>query len=436
MYYLYLLRHQIGLYFKTICFTLYPYKASTVWSKRQLRPHENIKVIYMIEKNNHKGFKRAILHLDLDAFFASVECLRNRQLREKPLLIGGTRQRGVVSSCSYEARRFGIRSGMSMKVALQRCPEAIVLRGDPEVYDRYSRLITEIIAEEVPLFEKASVDEFYADLSGMDTHIGCWQWSRGLRQKVRRESGLSISMGLAINKLVAKVSTNEAKPNGERLILPGGEKQFLAPLSVQKLPGVGPSTARKLQLMGVQSVATLGAIPPQLLRRAFGKQGQELWEKANGIDERPVVPYVDRKSISCEETFQIDTINLDKMRGIIARMVGTLAFELRSKEQLTACVTLKLRYADFNTYTRQRRIAHTANESELLVCSLQLFEELYTRRQLVRLVGVRFSKLARGYAQIDLFRDTQKEQQLQVAMDRMRRRFGKQAIQRGISWFS
>lgn len=386
----------------------------------------------MLIKNDGKGFDRAILHLDLDAFFASVESLRNSRLRDKPLLIGGTRERGVVSSCSYEARRFGVRSGMPMKLALQRCPEAIVLRGDMEAYDRYSQLITQIIAEEVPLFEKASIDEFYADLSGLDTHIGCWRWSRGLRQKVRAESGLSISMGLAINKLVAKVSTNEAKPNGESLIQPGREKYFLAPLAVQKLPGVGPSTARRLQLMGVQSVETLGAIPPRLLRRAFGKQGQELWEKANGIDDRPVVPYVERQSISTEETFQIDTINLYTMKGLIARMVGELAFELRNKKQLTACVTIKLRYADFNTYTRQRRIAYTANESELLSCSLQLFEDLYTRRQLVRLLGVRFSKLVAGYTQIDLFKDTGKEQHLQEAMDRVRRRFGKQSIQRGI----
>lgn len=387
----------------------------------------------MRRENKSKGFERAILHLDLDAFFASVECLRNSRLRDKPLLIGGTRQRGVVSSCSYEARRFGIRSGMPMKLALQRCPEAVVLRGDPEVYDRYSRLITQIVAEEVPLFEKASIDEFYADLSGLDTHIGCWRWSRELRQKVKASSGLSISMGLAVNKLVAKVSTNEAKPNGERLIQPGNEKHFLGPLAVGKLPGVGPSTTRKLHLMGVQSVETLGSIPPRLLRRAFGKQGQALWEKANGIDDRPVIPYLARKSISTEQTFQIDTINIHKMKGIIARMVGELAFDLRNKKQLTACVSLKLRYADFNTYTKQRRITHTANESELLACSLQLFEELYTRRQLVRLVGLRFSKLVAGYTQVDLFRDTRQEQDLQEAMDRVRRRFGKQSIQRGIS---
>jgi DNA polymerase-4 len=255
-------------------------------------------------------FDRAILHLDLDAFFASVECLQNSALEGKPVIIGGTSGRGVVSSCSYEARRFGVRSAMPMKVALQRCPDAIVLRGDIETYSKYSSMVTEIIDEEAPLFEKASIDEFYLDMSGMDQYVGCWKWSKELRQKIIRETGLPISVGLAVNKLVSKVGTNEAKPNGMQLVEAGVEKQFIAPLSIRKLPSVGRATYQKLSFMGVRKIRTLSEIPPKLLQREFGKHGLSLWKKANAIDHSPVVSYHERKSISTERTFQIDTIDI------------------------------------------------------------------------------------------------------------------------------
>jgi DNA polymerase-4 len=375
-------------------------------------------------------FQRAVLHLDLDAFFASVEQLKNSQLKGKPVIIGGTSGRGVVASCSYEARRFGVRSAMPMAVALRCCPDAIVLRGDMEEYSRQSATVTAIIEQESPLFEKASIDEFYVDLTGMDRHIGCWKWSGELRQKIMRETGLPISAALSVNKLVSKVGTGEAKPNGARLVENGTEKSFLAPLSTGKLPGLGRETYKKLSFMGVRTVQVLSQIPPKLLEREFGKPGISLWKKANALDDSPVVPYHDAKSLSTERTFQQDTTDVRWLKSRLADMVARLAFDLREQQKLTSCVTVKIRYTDFNTYTQQRKIPFTAHDRALLHHANELFDQLYQRRQLVRLVGVRFSHLVHGNYQINLFEDTAEEAALLQQMDRIRRRFGQGAVMR------
>lgn len=373
-------------------------------------------------------FNRAILHLDLDAFFASVECLKNSQLKGKPLIIGGIGGRGVVTSCSYEARRFGIRAAMPMKMARRLCPDATVLRGDMDSYLKQSALITDIIAEQAPAFEKASIDEFYLDLTGMDKYFGCWKWSKELRELILKESGLPLSIGLSINKLVSKVGAGEAKPNGAQLVETGSEKNFLAPLPTQKLPGLGKKTCQKLSLMGVRKVQTLAQIPPPLLERAFGKAGISMWKKANGIDNRPIEPYHEKQSLSSEWTFQEDTIDVALLKRRLAAQVAHLAFDLRQRQQLTACITVKIRYTDYNTYTRQKRIAYTASDKTLTAYAHQLFDKLFERRQLIRLVGVKFSQLVHGNYQVELFEDTPKEIQLLQAMDKIRKRFGKKAI--------
>ena len=375
-------------------------------------------------------FERAILHLDLDAFFVSVECLRNNSLQGIPLIIGGRSQRSVVASCSYEARRYGVHSAMPLQMALRLCPDAVVVHGDMDVYSRYSKLVTEIIASEAPVYEKASIDEFYLDLSGMDKYLGCWKWSEELRRKIIRESGLPISFGLSVNKLVSKVGTGEAKPNGAKMIAQGSEKHFLAPLSVKKLPAVGDATYKKLSFMGVRTVDTLSKIPPALLQREFGKLGLSLWNKANAIDESPVTPYSERKSLSTERTFQIDTTDVDWLKDGLAAMVTKLAYELRRSGKLTSCVTVKLRYADFNTFSRQQIIPYTANDLELIRCARSLFDRLYERRQLVRLVGVKFSHLVEGSPQLDLFQDTLSDNRLLQVMDQVRNRFGHTALTR------
>ncbi len=373
-------------------------------------------------------FNRAILHLDLDAFFASVECLQNSTLRGRPLIVGGGHQRGVVMSCSYEARRFGVRSAMPMRVAKRLCPDAVVLRGDMEAYSRYSRLVTEVIADQSPGFEKASIDEFYIDLSGMDRYVGCWHWSQELRQRVMRESGLPISAALSVNKLVSKVGTGEAKPNGVRLIEMGAERGFLAPLQVGKLPSVGQVTEQRLHHMGVQHVHTLAAIPPALLQREFGKRGPELWRKANAIDDSPVVPYREQKAISTEHTLEVDTTDVRQLRELLTGMTLKLSYELRQQQWLTGCVTVKVRYADFSTYTKQRHIPYTATDRQLLEHASGLLEQLYQRRQLVRLVGLRYSHLVNGRQQMSLFEDSSREANLLAAMDRIRTRFGPDAL--------
>ena len=366
--------------------------------------------------------------MDLDTFFVSVERLKNSAFEGKPLIIGGLSSRGVVASCSYEARRFGVHSAMPMKMALRLCPQALVLRGDMDSYTRYSRLVTEVVAEEAPLYEKASIDEFYLDLSGMDRYFGCYKWSVELRQKVIRETGLPISMGLSVNKLVSKVGTGEAKPNGSRAIENGMEKAFLAPLSTGKIPGIGKETYKKLSFMGVRKIDTLSQVPMRLLEREFGKMGRKLWESANAIDHTPIVPYRERKSISKERTFLEDTLDIGMIQDILCGMVDALAFELRSKQKLCSVITLKIRYADFNTYTRQKKIAYTANDRILVRHIRELFGLLYERRQLIRLIGVKFSGLVSGNFQIDLFEDTIRDIQLMDQLDRIRNRFGVNAV--------
>lgn len=375
-------------------------------------------------------YNNAIIHMDLDSFFVSVECLKNTKFKGLPLIIGGISNRGVVSSCSYEARKFGVHSAMPVKMALRLCPQATVLKGDYDSYTKYSRLVTDIIADESPIYEKASIDEFYIDASGMDKYFGCYKWSLELREKIIRESGLPISFGLSVNKLVSKVGTDEAKPNGTIKIEPGDEKDFLAPLAVNKIPGVGKDTHKKLTFMGVRNIGTLSKIPYRLLEREFGQHGRSLWEKANAIDRSPVVPYHEQKSMSKERTFTEDTLDLHMIRTLLLDMTDKLAFELRNDKKLTGCVTVKIRYADFNTFTKQRHISYTANDGVLTKHVLDLFDKVYEKRQLIRLIGIRFSDLVNGSYQIDLFEDTIEQIELLKQVDHIRKRFGSDAIGR------
>lgn len=374
---------------------------------------------------------RHIAHLDLDAFYVSVECLRNPTLKGKPLLIGGNGDRAVVASCSYEARKFGIHSAMPMKMARRLCSHALVIRGDMEAYSKYSGLVTDIIRNNVPVFEKSSIDEFYVDLTGMDRYFGCNQFTTELKKKVLKESGLPVSYGLASNKLVSKVATNEVKPNGQIEIPFGNEKSFLAPLSVAKIPGVGKETAYLLLKMGVETVKTLSEIPVEMLQNLMGKTGTELWRRANGIDETPVIPYHEQKSISTENTFQQDTIDLAFLRHELVRMTEKIAFELRKQNKLTGCVTVKLRYSDFQTVTRQQTIPYTNADHILLKTVKELFSKLYERRLLVRLVGVRFTNLIPGNYQINLFEDSQEMIRLYQAIDSVKKEFGEELVGHG-----
>jgi DNA polymerase-4 len=375
---------------------------------------------------------RHIAHFDLDAFFVSVECLKDSRLKGKPLLVGGSGDRGVVASCSYEARRFGIHSAMPMKLARRLCPEAIILRGDMESYAKYSRLVTEIIRDNAPLFEKSSIDEFYIDLSGMDRFFGCSLFARELKAKVLRDSGLPVSYGLASNKLISKVATNEVKPNGQLEIAFGAEKSFLAPLPVSRLPGIGKDTAYKLIRRGVETIRTLSEIPVEMLETMMGKGGIELWRKANGLDDSPIIPYREQRSISTERTFQTDTIDLGFLHAELVRMTESIGFELRRQDRLTGCLTVKLRYSNFDTVVRQKTIDYTNADHILLQTAQELFNKLYDRRMLIRLLGIRFTRLIPGNYQIKLYEDTQEMIRLYQSIDSIKRQFGEGAVLRAV----
>lgn len=376
---------------------------------------------------------RAIVHMDLDAFFVSVECLRNSALRGKPLIIGGSSERGVVASCSYEARYYGVHSAMPVKLALQLCPDALVISGDMDAYSKYSHLVTDIIAEQAPVFEKSSIDEFYLDLSGMDRFFGCYSWAHEMRQKIMKETGLPISMGLSVNKLVSKVATGESKPNGERHVERGTEKDFLAPLPVRKIPMIGEKTSRFLYDMGIRTVRVLSQMPVEMLEASLGKQGRLIWNRAQGIDPSPVTPYTEQKSLSTECTFDSDSIDIKMMRNMLTAMSEKLAFKLRSMQKLCACVAVKIRYANFDTESRQVQIAYTSSDQSIIRTVHELFDKLYQRRMRIRLIGVRLSQLVHGHYQINLFDDTEEMIRLYQAMDRIREKHGAKAVSRAVS---
>ena len=374
--------------------------------------------------------ERLIVHMDLDTFFVSVERLKDARLINKPVVVGGTGDRGVVASCSYEARAFGVHSAMPMRQARMLCPEVIVVRGDYEHYSYYSNMVTEIVEEKVPLYEKSSIDEFYIDMSGMDKFFGTYNYMKDVRNKIIKETGLPISFGLSENKTVSKVATGEAKPNNHLKIDLGIEKQFLAPLPVRKIPMVGEVTSQLLRKMGIVKIKTVQEMPLQVMDNILGENGKTIWRKANGIDTSPVEPYTERKSISSEETFSTDTIDIKKIKTILMAMTEKLAFQLRKENKLTSNVSVKIRYSDFDTHTKQMRIPYTSTDHTLMKVVKELFDKLFERRVLIRLVGVRFSGLVSGGYQINLLEDSESIIQLYQEMDLVRKRYGDKAVQR------
>lgn len=373
--------------------------------------------------------ERSIVHMDLDSFFVSVERLQDCSLIGKPVIIGGTSDRGVVASCSYEARQFGVHSAMPSRMAKQLCPHAIFVRGDMDQYSKFSNEVTQIIDGEAPVFEKASIDEHYLDITGMDKYVkDSFLWTRELREKIIKETGLPISFGLSKNKTVSKVATGESKPNGEKQVLWGEEKIFLAPLSIKKIPGIGEKTYPILRNMGIERIETIQSMPMQVMQKVLGENGGSIWRKANGIDNNPVEPYHEQKSMSTETTFDKDTTDINFLKNVLVTMIDSLSFDLRKSKKVTGCVTLKLKYSDFQTHTFQARIPYTASDHVLLEKVMDLFTKNYSRRVLIRLIGVKYSNLVSGFNQINLFEDTEEKINLYQALDKIRLRFGGDAI--------
>lgn len=378
--------------------------------------------------------KRHIVHIDLDSFFVSVERLHDKSLEGKPVLIGGSSQRGVVASCSYEARKFGVHSAMPMKQALQLCPQAIVIGGNYSSYSKASAHVTQIIKERVPLFEKTSIDEFYIDLTGMDKFYGCYQLASELRQTVIKETGLPISFGLSSNKTVSKIATGQAKPNGQLCVEHGKEKEFLAPLSVSEIPMVGEKACEVLYSIGIHKIADLQVQNVKNLERHFGKMAQVMWNKANGIDNSPVSPGYERKSISSENTFEKDVYDVARMEQLLISMLEQLTFKLRMENKVSSCLAVKIRYSNFDTFTQQ--ISIPATHSDILVIPelKKLFEKAYQKGRPVRLIGVRLSNLSEGSYQPGLFDNHERNENLYKALDKLNSRFGTKTVSRAATF--
>jgi DNA polymerase-4 len=372
---------------------------------------------------------RAIVHMDLDTFFVSCVRLGNPQFNGIPLIVGGG-ERGVVASCSYEARYFGVRSAMPIRMAMQLCPQAKIVKGDMELFSNKSHEVTQIIEEHSPLVEKASIDEFYLDISGMDKFYGCYKWTNELSQTITKETGLPISFALSVNKTVSKIATGEGKPKGNLEIPESQVRPFLNPLSIQKIPMVGDVTFQLLSRIGIRTIQTLSEMPMEILQKMIGKNGVELWKKANGIDNAAVEPYTERKSLSTEHTFEMDTTDIHLIKSLISGMVEKLSYQLRTEGYLTATVVVKIRYNNFDTETKQMRIPYTSFDHILLKSALELFTKLYTRRMRLRLIGIRLTGLVRGTYQINMFEDTTEMLSLYQAIDKIKNRFGPESISR------
>ncbi|HOA37002.1 MAG: DNA polymerase IV [Bacteroidetes bacterium] len=369
-----------------------------------------------------------IAHFDLDAFFVSVETLLNPALKGLPLAVGGHSDRGVVAACSYEARKFGVHSAMPMRKARQLCPQLTVIPATRGAYSHYSRLVTELIADNAPVFEKASIDEFYIDLNGMDRFFKPLEWTIRLRQQIIDKTALPISFGMGSNKMIAKIATDAAKPNGYLFVEPGKENDFLDPLSVNKIPGVGAHSYRDLLQIGIETIYELRTANPDLLARHIGKWGRALWQKANGIHHGVVDAYHEAKSVSTENTFHEDIADTDFLLAEITRMSEKIGYELRKDNQMAGCIAVKIRYHDFETSSKQASVPYTFYDDEILLFAKQLFHQHYRKGNSVRLIGLRASELTAEAKQTNLFHDQGKKAELYKAIDAVKDRFGKSAI--------
>ncbi len=376
--------------------------------------------------------QRIVAHFDLDSFFVSVEILNNPSLKGKPVYVGG-HDRGVVSASSYEARKFGIHSGMPSAQARKLCPDAIALRGTRGEYSRYSRWVTQIIAAKAPLFEKASIDEFYLDLTGMDKFFNPLQWTVDLRKQVMDETGLPISFGLSCNKMMAKIATNEAKPNGYLQIPFGKEREFLSSLPVDKIPGVGEHTHAVLKSMGIYTIGDINKFSVEELEERLGKWGADLYNKSFGIHNGEVHQYHESKSISSENTFEENKTDLEFLMSEIVRLTEKIAHELRQDKKVAGCIAVKIRYPDFETTSKQTTVPYTCADDEIIPIAKKLFHQLYKKGQPVRLLGVKLSELTNEAIQTDLFDNKDRKTDLYKAIDDVKNRFGKLKIKRASS---
>ena len=376
---------------------------------------------------------RVIAHLDLDAFFASVEENRDPSLRGQPVIVGGG-ERGVVSTANYIARRYGVHSAMPLRTARRLCPHGVYLRGNHRLYREYSRRLMTLLGEYSPLVEQVSLDEAFVDLTGTERLFGpVIRTARTIQRRVKDELELGISVGVATNKLVAKVASDYEKPAGVTVVRPGEEESFLAPLAVERLPGVGPAMLTQLRDRGVVTVGDLARVPPTLLRLSFGVWGEALAHRARGEDVCLVTPRQSVKSISRETTFDEDTADTGLLESTLLALAEDVGRRLRKKKYEARTVTVKIRYADFVTHTRSRTLLRPLDIDELFFReALALFRENRQRRYRIRLVGVGLSNLVPRAWQDDLFdQEIPLLRELDLRLDAIRAKYGADAIRRG-----
>jgi DNA polymerase IV len=316
---------------------------------------------------------------------------------------------------------------------LQLCPHAIVLKGTRGEYSKFSRWVTQIIAAKAPLFEKASIDEFYLDLTGMDKFFNPLQWTVDLRQQIMDETQLPISFGMGSNKMIAKMATNEAKPNGYLQVPFGKEKEFLAAMPVNKIPGVGDHTYEVLKAMGIYTINDISLKTKDEMEDRLGKWGIDLWQKSYGLHYGEVVQYHEAKSISSENTFDENKTDNDFLMGELVRLSEKIAFELREDGKVAGCVAVKIRYPDFETTSRQTTVPFTCADDEIIPVVKELFNKLYRKGTPIRLLGVRLSELTNEAVQANLFDDVEKKSDLYKAIDDVKKRFGKLKLKRASS---
>lgn len=380
---------------------------------------------------------RNILHLDMDAFFVSVERARNPSLRGRPVIVGGnTYGRGVVSSASYEARRYGVRSAMPLVQARRLCPQAVFIQGDQRLYEEMASKVFRILQRYCPLVEPVSIDEAYLDLTGCERlHGAPLEAASRIREEIFRTLGLSASIGISTNRLVSKVASRMAKPAGILQVHPGYEASFLAPLPVEILPGVGPRTHRRLSLLNIRTVGELAMMDPQWLEHALGRMGRLLHLRARGVDASPILQRESPpRSISREVTLQEDTLDRRYLERILYELSQRVGMVLRRRGLRARCVRLKLRYCDFETLTRSATFWEPADMDHIIFQEARrLMEGLLRRRVRVRLLGVNVSGLARTPIQLPLFarEPSLRGRALYRAMDSIRERYGPTALQVG-----
>lgn len=375
-----------------------------------------------------------IFHLDLDAFFVSVERILNPNLIGKPVIVGGDPHgRGVVAACSYEARAFGLHSAMPIRQAYRLCPGGIYLHGHYDEYVRYSNLVENLLRKYAPIIEKASIDEFYLDFSGCHNLYGNFlDFASRLQSQIYKELKLPCSIGIAGNKTVAKVASDFNKPNGITYLLPGMEKSFLAPLPVESLPGVGKVFLKELHSKGIYRIGDVLKLPVEYYSSAFGKAGLDLWNKAHGKGSEHLTPTTHQKSISKETTFSEDKISIDELFQHLFNLCSKVSQSLRDHKFVASTVQLKLRYSDFETITRARTIPYTNDDAKIYAVAKELLLSAYTRRVAVRLLGIGVTKFAEYAEQQSLFKDIDdKRNDMLKAVTALRNKYGYDVIKIG-----